>query len=279
MRAPAVFTAFSNILAAHLIVTQGDIQWGSLFLLLIASACLYLAGMVLNDCFDYAEDLQERPSRPLPSGRVSKKVAWYLGWGLLAVGVFSAFLVGELQLYLSLLLAALIVIYNGYAKQSFLGVFVMGGCRYVNWLLGLSIGALTYESYVLALPIFIYVCSLTLLSTIETTASSRVYLFLTTIGMLLCAVIILVVQVSAEQPQLLSVFVLLGLLLIVAYRFSKMYADFSPLQIQKTIKFLVMGIIPLDALITLSHAPFLSAVMILSLLIPSWQLARSMRVT
>jgi len=279
MRAPAVFTAFSNILAAHLIVTQGNIQWSNLFLLLIASASLYLAGMVLNDCFDYQEDLQDRPERPLPSGRISQKTAWNLGGLLLVMGIFSAFLVGVKQFYIALLLAVLIMTYNAYAKQTLSGIFVMGGCRYVNWLLGLSVVILNQQLFILSLPIFIYVCSLTLLSTIETTASNRTYLIMTGAGMLLCAVIILFMQLSGSQVQLFSIAVLFVMLLLVCVRLYKTYIDFSPLQIQKTIKFLVMGIIPLDAVVTLSNASVMSAVMVLSLLLPGWLLARSMRVT
>jgi len=279
MRAPAVFTAFSNILAAHLIVTQGNIQWSNLSLLLIASASLYLAGMVLNDCFDYQEDLLDRPERPLPSGRIPQKIAWCLGWLLLAMGVLSALLVGLKQFYIALLLSVLIVTYNAYAKQTLSGIFVMGGCRYVNWLLGLSVVTLNQQLFILSLPIFIYVSSLTLLSTIETTASNRTYIILTGAGMLLCAVIILFMQLSGPQVQLFSIAVLSVMLLLICDRLYKTYNDFSPLQIQKTIKFLVMGIIPLDAVVTLSNASILSAIMILSLLLPGWLLARSMRVT
>ena len=43
----------------------------TLLCLLVASGCLYTAGMVLNDVFDYEIDRHERPFRPLPSGRIS----------------------------------------------------------------------------------------------------------------------------------------------------------------------------------------------------------------
>ena len=40
---------------------------------------IYAAGIALNDVFDYAIDLEERPGRPLPSGRVSRRFAAWLG--------------------------------------------------------------------------------------------------------------------------------------------------------------------------------------------------------
>ena len=52
VRAPAGFTAVSNILAAAIIATTGQLSVDVL-MLCIASVCFYFAGMALNDCFDY----------------------------------------------------------------------------------------------------------------------------------------------------------------------------------------------------------------------------------
>jgi 4-hydroxybenzoate polyprenyltransferase len=279
VRAPAVFTALSNILAAHIIVTRGQIQGQSLLLLLMSSAVLYMAGMVLNDCFDFNEDSRDRPARPLPSGRVGIKTAWRLGWLLMIMGLISASLAGIKQFIIALLLSALIIFYNAYAKKTLFGSLVMGGCRYMNWLLGLSILPFTPEHFILTLPIFIYVSSLTLLSTEETTGTKRRTIVFSSIGMLICAVTILFIQFKAPHLQLLSGSILFFSLLLILFRMLKTYQDFSPLQIQKTIKMLVMGIIPLDALITLSNTYILGAIVILLLLLPGWMLGRSMRVT
>lgn len=58
------------------------------FLLLVGMSFLYVGGMVLNDVCDAEVDLQERPARPIPSGRVSRRAATggavvllLLGWG------------------------------------------------------------------------------------------------------------------------------------------------------------------------------------------------------
>jgi 4-hydroxybenzoate polyprenyltransferase len=279
MRAPAVFTAISNILAAHLIVTNGNIQWLNLTILMLASAALYLAGMILNDCFDYQEDARERPNRPLPAGRIALKTAWSLGWLLLGSGVILASLVGFQQLTIAIVLAAFIIIYNGYAKQTLIGTTVMGGCRYLNWLLGLSVLPLQSTQFILALPIFIYVAALTLLSIDETSATKKNYLVFSFIIMLLGSFLLLFIQLAITKSTLVGPIVLLGLFMLIANRMLKTYQNFTPAQIQKTIKFLVMGIIPLDALLVLSSNHFLGAVVVLSLLAPSWLLARSIRVT
>jgi 4-hydroxybenzoate polyprenyltransferase len=53
--------------------------------LVAASSCLYLAGMALNDYADRDVDAVERPSRPIPSGRVRPGFALGLA-GALTVG-------------------------------------------------------------------------------------------------------------------------------------------------------------------------------------------------
>jgi 4-hydroxybenzoate polyprenyltransferase len=80
VRLPAVFSAWSNILAAHLIATTGSPHWRLLALQLAITTSLYWAGMVLNDCFDLNNDRIERPERPLPSGRIAPRAAWTVGF-------------------------------------------------------------------------------------------------------------------------------------------------------------------------------------------------------
>src|SRR5262249_19882755 len=94
LRLPNVFTAFADIALAALATGSLSGQAGAFGLLALASGCLYCAGMVWNDYFDYEQDLRERPFRPLPSQRIPRRVAAKLGAGLLAGGVFLALLAG-----------------------------------------------------------------------------------------------------------------------------------------------------------------------------------------
>ncbi len=50
----------------------------------LASACVYAAGMALNDHADRATDAVHRPERPIPSGQIRPGVALLLGLGLMA---------------------------------------------------------------------------------------------------------------------------------------------------------------------------------------------------
>ena len=82
VRLPNVVTAAADSLAGWLLVT------GSLAAPAMASAACGLdgplrVGDMLNDVFDFEIDRSERPDRPLPSGRVSKRTAaWFGGIGL-----------------------------------------------------------------------------------------------------------------------------------------------------------------------------------------------------
>src|SRR5262245_65919965 len=95
IRLPNVFTAAADSLAGWLLV-RGSLAAPERWLpLLAASMVLYAAGIALNDVFDYAIDLQERPARPLPSGRVSRRFAAWAGGLLVGLGPVLAVLSGS----------------------------------------------------------------------------------------------------------------------------------------------------------------------------------------
>src|SRR2546423_324402 len=92
IRAPAVFTALADVLLGFFFAYRPSLfseamlpwtpPWDLLAMLLGASLCLYMAGMVLNDFFDAQVDARQRPRRPIPSGRVRRGTAGWLGAGL-----------------------------------------------------------------------------------------------------------------------------------------------------------------------------------------------------
>ena len=105
MRFPAVFTAMADVFLGFTLnrVRFTEAPW-DLGLLVLASSCLYLAGMVLNDVFDRQIDAQERPRRPIPSGRVSVQSAMTVGAMLMLAGIGAASTVGVNSLLVALLL-------------------------------------------------------------------------------------------------------------------------------------------------------------------------------
>jgi 4-hydroxybenzoate polyprenyltransferase len=144
LRFPAVFTVVADVMMGFL-VTRGSLHPPAGFVILtIISACLYLAGMVLNDVFDAEIDATERPQRPIPSGRISHTSAAILGWCLIAFALviavhFSQHSEQWRTTIVAFALAGCILLYDSGAKHTFAGPLVMGGCRTLNVLLGMSL--------------------------------------------------------------------------------------------------------------------------------------------
>jgi len=282
LRIPAIFTVLSNILAAHFIAIQGhSIQWANLFLLMIISSAIYLSGMVLNDCYDFKEDSVYSPHRPLPAGYISLDKAWSLGWGLMLTGLVVAFYAGVMQFTVALVLALLVILYNGYLKQTIIAPLLMGGCRYFNWILGFSFVPLTKEGFIIALPIFFYISALTYLSTEEATLEKNKTPLLTCfVGMIICLLLLSFpilgsITIANSSTAILVILFILN----IVYLLWQTNLNFTSQQIQKTVKTLIMGIIPLDALIVLTQQSYWQAFIIFLLLIPGWFLSQRLRVT
>ncbi len=139
VRLPNLFTAAADSLAGWLLV-RGSLEEPRRWLALCAaSMAIYAGGIALNDVFDYDIDMKERPNRPLPSRRVSRTFATGLGvFGLIA-GLALAAIVSASSLMVATALVACVLLYDAGVKRTFLGPEIMGACRGLNLLLGLSV--------------------------------------------------------------------------------------------------------------------------------------------
>jgi 4-hydroxybenzoate polyprenyltransferase len=149
-RLPNVFTAMSNVAMGFLFVTAvtspSDIA--ILVFLFAASSALYIGGVVMNDL---GLDAEERPNRPLPSGRVTLHAARTLFVALFAFGIAAgwtvAFSIGRfLPGVIAIGLLICIVLYNAVLKRTPFGPIAMGGCRALNVLLGMSVSATVFST-------------------------------------------------------------------------------------------------------------------------------------
>lgn len=139
VRLPNLFTAAADSLAGWLLMggALGDArQWPWL---VGSSVATYAGGVVLNDVFDVEVDRRERPGRPVPSGKVGVRAAGIAGAVLLVGGVVAAWASGTRHgLGVSLALTACVVLYDVGLRRTALGPQVMGACRGLNLLLGMS---------------------------------------------------------------------------------------------------------------------------------------------
>ncbi|MFY1681043.1 SCO3242 family prenyltransferase [Micromonospora sp. WMMD730] len=106
-----------------------------------ASVLLYWAGMAANDWADRGLDAEERPERPIPSGRITPAAAAGVAAGLTAAGLgLAAAVGGRRAAAVALPLAATIWGYDLAAKNTAAGPVVMAACRGLDVLLGASPG-------------------------------------------------------------------------------------------------------------------------------------------
>ena len=130
LRLPNLFTVPGDILAGWVLAgMRGTFP----VLPIIASLCLYSAGLLLNDACDAKIDAHERPSRPIPSGRVKRSTVFWVAIVLAALGLLCS---GS-GLPAAIVLLGLIVFYDTIAKHiPWVGVITMGCCRGMNLYLG-----------------------------------------------------------------------------------------------------------------------------------------------
>ena len=166
IRLPNLPSAIANVLAAFVLVNQSWAAWPQLLLLLISSAALYSAGMVLNDVFDIAQDTADRPQRPIANGQIALATARKSGLALLVLGVAAAIGAGAAAgtfadmlkcATISGLLVLSIYLYDGPLKRTALAPFLMGACRSLNIMLGGATATSVQVGYCLAgFPIILW---------------------------------------------------------------------------------------------------------------------------
>jgi 4-hydroxybenzoate polyprenyltransferase len=246
--------------------------------LLPASACLYSAGMVWNDYFDREQDRRERPVRPLPSGRVSPRQAAQLGAALLAVGVLLTLVAGKTSLLVAVCLAATIVTYDGWLKNTWAGPLAMGMCRFLNVLLGVSAcGSLLWPLGAhLALIVGLYIAGLTWFARTEARTSKQNALRGAAVVMLVSLLLALPLPVFLPQGQYSSFlfpYLLVALGFWIGAPIVRAIDNPAPSQVQAAVKRALMALILLDAVLATATASW-AGLLILLLLAPSIYLNR-----
>jgi len=182
LRPPNLFTVPGDVLAGMwMSIPLGASQPGGLALVLtpLAVCLIYLSGLVMNDLADEAEDRRERPDRPIPSSRVSKKAAWLVMIGLIVLALTILVVIRRRALIFGLFLVGCVVLYNAWAKhRAAFGPCVMGMCRGFSLLTGAA--AVMPKGHAELFPglltgfeiLLLYVAAITLLARNETRASN-----------------------------------------------------------------------------------------------------------
>ncbi len=282
-RLPNLFTAIADVAMGFLVVH--GVKPDASFVVLVGASCLlYTAGMVLNDVFDYDVDLAERPERPLPSGRVDRRWAKQLGFGMLITGAGIAWIVGPRSGSIASLLAVAVLLYDGGAKKTIAGPVVMGSCRLLNVLLGMSTGlavasfaGFAVDQLLIAVGIGVYVAGITWFARSEARTSQRgsltFGLAVMGLGIMLLALLPWSIRLNLTD-KLVWPSLLILLMVSVVRRCVMAIAEPTPSRVQQAVKHSILTLIVLDAAVVLAVLGPLPFLAILALLVPTMVLGK-----
>ena len=306
MRIPNVFTAIADVMMGFIFIHQSFEPVGGLVLLILATACLYSAGMILNDVFDFKVDSELRPERPIPSGAISLRTASLWGTGLLTAGFLLAsasFAFNDLDSVWigfepSIVAACLIVailLYNKVLKKTPLAPLAMGSCRFLNILLGMSLVTtgevnLLPAGAIVAGGVGLFIAGVTWFARTEAQAESNQKLL--TFGFVVMVLglgtimstpfwkLDLPMTVNPQNPSLLPI--MIGFIGLSIGRLALMaIADPIPQNVQMTIKQCILSLILINAALCLWIQPYqvFFAFSVVVLIFPTILLGRMFRST
>jgi 4-hydroxybenzoate polyprenyltransferase len=286
VRLPNVFTAVAEVMAGYWLVSA-EWRWTpQLGLLMVASASLYSAGIVFNDLADLEVDRAERPNRPLPSGRIPVRRAWFLAIALMLTGVLAAALSGGGRIdavprpaIFAIAVITAILAYNFLLKETVLGGPTMGACRVLNFCMAVSACPLVADEpaavealravVLLSLGIFLYITSLTLFGRREAGESRRRGLIAAAIGIGMGTWIIGSVCVVRSGYRDFTLVLWLALAIHLGRVTVRAIRHRSPAAVQYAMKTYILGIIAFDAVIASAAHGWPAGVAVLALLAPA----------
>jgi len=272
-------TAVADILAGIAIagLTTG---WGNAAWLIVSTLGLYGGGVVLNDVFDARLDAEERPERPIPSGRISLQLAAILGSALLLIGVFAAMIYGYTSGWIAIAIALATIVYNRFAKHSRLfGPLVMGSCRGGNLLLGISaVPAQLSDWWPVAFVPLVYIAAITLISQDEVHGGKRFFLYLAWIFYLLVHVSQLILAVDQGNTWVALILIAVHAWLVGKPLLTAIRNPVGPL-IGKAVKAGVISLIIMDAAWCMAFGAYELGIVTLLLLPLSIKLGKLFAVT
>jgi 4-hydroxybenzoate polyprenyltransferase len=294
LRLPNVFTAAADVTMGFVVTQHGvEPEWVCDFAMLVAASCLlYLSGMVLNDVIDAEVDAVEQPERPIPSGRISSMAATIVGTSMLVAGIILGWLVtihanDWRPGVVATLLAMVILLYDSKLKRSRFAPLLMGECRFLNVLLGMSLLLIPWGSRELLIAggIGLYITGVTIFSRTDArrSARSRLVTGFITLGCGLCMLVFLP-SLTDERPPLeiqlggwYLLWVAIGL--IIARRCVLAIMKPSPQRVQAAVRHSVQSLIVLDAVLCAGYVSTGWGFVLLSFYVPTYLLTQWLKST
>jgi 4-hydroxybenzoate polyprenyltransferase len=300
IRLPNLFTVPSNILVGYLaLIAPFHTDVLQLLLLATSSILLYASGLIFNDYFDIETDLKERPYRPLPSGKISKRTACTIGVAsMVSANLVAFFAGGPNGCVVSGLVSIIVISYNYKLKETNFGPVAMGLARSANVILGgspalyliLQNNNLFARIAFITIFIFGYIFSISLLSRKEVQldenqkdsetilSNSRAVVKCFSIVFFIAASLIILVFLGIFRQEL---FVNLALFLAIIIMILVIQTEFgySSSRLRYTIQNMVISIIVFDSIFVSGVAGLDYGLPVLVLVIPAVALSRRLYMT
>ncbi len=249
--------------------------------LLLATTGLYGGGIVFNDVFDAELDAKERPTRAIPSQRVSVQNATRLGILLLIIGCLAAVQVSLLSGAIAVIITFAALFYDAISKHHpVFGPMNMGLCRGSNLLLGVSvIPAMVGERWYLALIPILYIAAITAISQGEVHGGKKITgtVAVLLIVIVLTAILALAIFTDYSAIAALPFAILLGIRVLPM--FIQAALEPIPDKIRTAVKAGVLSLIILDATMASGFAGWYYGILVVILLPLSMSLAKLFAVT
>ncbi len=285
IRPANIVTAISDILAgvaiSGLFTTHFEVPI-NLIHLILATSCLYAAGIVFNDIFDYQIDKIERPERVLPQKSIELRTALYLAIGLTLLGIIFSVLTSALSGIIAICISFASLTYNSTLKKhSILGPLNMGCCRGLNLLLGISIieSNVFNEIALICLIPILFVAGITLTSQKEVSGNNqKTLLFALTLDALI--VVLIIIYFNKNDLMILKTAPFIIIWIGMNY-YAKLKALFrnTPKNIQYAVKISVLSLIPLNTIYVVGFGTVYIGIIVLFLLPLSIWLSKTFSVT
>ena len=108
---------FASVIVAAIICLPGYSIGLNVLLAALSASLVMASGNIINDIYDINIDRVNKPSRPLPSGKISVKKAYILYFVFIASSVFISSLLNEKAIAIVLVSILLLFFYSKYLKR------------------------------------------------------------------------------------------------------------------------------------------------------------------
>jgi geranylgeranylglycerol-phosphate geranylgeranyltransferase len=145
----AFMSSVAVLIGGLLVAGNNPLLLSSPYPLILAMVAVFLitgAGNAINDCFDVDSDSVNKPGRPIPAGRVTRRKALAFSVAVFVLGILLTFLINWACILIAVVNSVLLVVYSYSLQDRILlgnvvigylvgSTFLFGGAAFGNLLL------------------------------------------------------------------------------------------------------------------------------------------------